>query len=111
MVLNTFLSYSIFYGQNVVRWFSEGQKFLFLSNLLHLVVRSPKQFYKTNTVQLELFCHVRHFLTNQMHPRFNTDAFLWLDLNSRFQRCYKKSLYLVSRKYVSITANSPTNSP
>lgn len=28
-----------------------------------------KQFYKSNTGQLELFCPVLHFLANQTHPR------------------------------------------
>jgi len=33
------------------------------------LVQHLKQFYKSNTGQLKLFCFVLHFLANQTHPR------------------------------------------
>jgi len=79
MVLSNFLFYMIFGGQiwyfkqlirgtKVVLWFGEGQKYEFLSCPLPPVCVYLKQFYKSNTRQLELFCSVLHFLANQTHP-------------------------------------------
>jgi hypothetical protein len=83
MVLNNFLSYTIFGGQNVIlvflttcRWDKKlwcglwGTRiYVFVICLMPLVCLSLKQFYRSNIVQLELSCHVLHFLTNQTHSK------------------------------------------
>jgi len=54
-----------------VLWFGEGQKYQFLSCLQFVLYL--KQFYKSNTGQLELFCPVLHFLANQTHQEKNSE--------------------------------------
>jgi len=56
-----------------------------------------KQFYKLNTGQLKLFCHVLHFLANQMHMAqdnktfFNTAKFI-------NQTIYHKRCYMLGKR-------------
>jgi len=47
-------------------WFGEGQKCFCPVPCLQFVIYMT-QFYKSNTGQLELFCHVLHILANQTH--------------------------------------------